>query len=123
VAIGSSTGTLDFGSGWKVYTDSDGNHALDSTDTVVRELNDASSLAATIKRVTRSGSAGSYSYADATTAVTDRMFVVFNARGGYDAGNAAFFKICAPGGSSTKGRIIQVTPSGRISLDSNAENC
>ena len=122
MALRSTGGGIDFATGWQVFTDADGNHTMGAGDALVREQNATSNSGATVKRVTRSGSAGSYTYADAATSMADRMYVVFNSRGGNDSGAAAFFKICAPGDAS-KGRIVQVTPSGRVSLDSTSESC
>jgi hypothetical protein len=51
------------------------------------------------------------------------MYLVFNARGGNNAGSAAFFRICDAGNTSLGGRIVQVNTVGRISLDSTTASC
>ena len=79
--------------------------------------------ATTIKRMTRSGSAGAYAYANATAA--DSLYMVFTARGATTTSDKlpAFYKICDSGNTAVKGRIVQVNVVGKISLDSTSATC
>ena len=129
VAVRADGGSLNFSTGWKVFTDQDRDGAIPTTvtaadGTVIREAN-ASSGTTAINRVKRSGSAGAYTYASATEA--DRMYLVFTARGGIETSSAAlsptFFKVCDTANTAVKGRIVQVNVVGKISLDSTNESC
>ena len=124
VAIRSRGNDRNFETGWRVFTDFDGDGAIPSTvtdtdGTIIRESN-ALSGSTTIKRVTRSSSAP-FTYTDATG--SDRMSVVFSSRGANNAGSAAFFQICDPKNTAVKGRILQVSTVGKISLDSSNVTC
>lgn len=126
VAIRADGGGIHFDTGWKLFTDNDEDGAQPGTittidGTVIRESGAAAGRTS-IKRVTRSGTFGSFTYADASS-LADRMYVVFNARGGNNAPAAAYFKICDAGDSAINGRIVQVSTVGRISLDSSNEAC
>jgi type IV fimbrial biogenesis protein FimT len=120
VSIRSSGGTIDFASGWKVFKDTnlDGADPTTASD-VLRESNGVSGNI-TVKRVTRTGAHCTGTYADATGG---DPFVVFNSRGGNDAGGPAFFRICDAGNSSVKGRIVQVGTVGKVSLDCATITC
>lgn len=125
IAIRADGGDINFDTGWKLFTDLDADGAAPGTvtatdGTVIRESG-AFAGRTTIKRVTRSGTFGSFTYADATAA--DRMYLGFNSRGGNSAAGAAFFKVCDAGDSAIRGRVVQVSTVGRISLDSNNESC
>ncbi len=126
VALRADSGGIDYAGGWKVFTDADGDgdepSPITATDgTPVRVGAATQGLA--IRRVSRAGSSGSFTYTDLDSSVADRMYVVFNSRGANNAGAAAFFKICATTDSSIKGRILQVSSIGRVSLDSRKESC
>jgi type IV fimbrial biogenesis protein FimT len=126
VAIRADGGDLTFQGGWKVFTDvnDDGTQpgTITATDgTVIRESGGALTGNTTIKRVTRGGTAPSYTYADSSAA--DRMYLVFNSRGANNAGSAAFFKICDANDTAVKGRIVQISTVGKISLDSTTLSC
>jgi type IV fimbrial biogenesis protein FimT len=125
VSVRSNASTLNFASGWKVFTDAllAGTPATPATandGTIVRE-NSIGTGSIYVKRVTRSGSAGSYTYADSTA--SDNMYLTFNGRGANNASAAAFFKICDTNNTSVKGRVVQVSVVGKISLDSTSESC
>jgi type IV fimbrial biogenesis protein FimT len=127
VALRSHAATQEYGGGWAVFTDGDGNGEAASSvtvrdGTVLRDLN-ITPDGVSVKRVTRSGSAGAYTYTEADTSMADRMYIVFNARGGNQAGRAAFFKVCDIHTSAVRGRIVQVSVVGRVSLDSSDEAC
>lgn len=126
MALRADSGGIDFAGGWKVFTDADADGDEPSTitpadGTAVRVGAATQGLA--IKRVSRSGSAGSFTYTDLGSSDADRMYVVFNSRGANNAGGAVFFKICSTTDSSVKGRILQVSTIGRVSLDSRDESC
>jgi type IV fimbrial biogenesis protein FimT len=126
IAIRADVDGIQFESGWKVFTDADSSGAPASTvtpadGTVIRESGGALGGNTTITRVTRSGSAGSYTYADSSTA--DKRYVVFNSRGANNAGAAAFFKVCDSRDTAVKGRIVQISTIGKISLDTNTLTC
>jgi type IV fimbrial biogenesis protein FimT len=122
VSIRSSSSGADFAPGWDVFTDANGDGAkassVTATDgTVLRTQAKAASM--TITRVTRSGSAGSYTYAPSTA--SDKMYLVFNARGTTGAGGTSFFRICDGRDSTTKGRVVEVSAIGRVGVsDANA---
>jgi len=125
MAIRTNDASINFARGWKVFTDSDGDGAIPGTvtptnGTVIRETSAAPGGAAA-NRVTRTGTAGSYTYTNSSAA--DAMHIVFTARGASTAGSAAFFKVCDTGNTSVKGRIVQVSTVGKISLDSSTESC
>jgi len=109
----------DFSSGWRLFVDAEADGTQDASATL-REMTGLTGTTA-MKRVTRSGTPGAYSYADSSAA--DRDYIVFNARGANQGGAAAFFRICDPGQTAVKGRVVQVSPVGRITLDSTAETC
>lgn len=126
VAVRADSGGINFEAGWKLFTDSNEDGASPTTiiatdGTIIRE-SAAVAGSTTVKRVTRSGTFGAFTYADATS-LADGMYLVFNSRGGNNATAAAFFKVCDAGDSSIRGRIVQVSTVGRISLDSNDETC
>jgi type IV fimbrial biogenesis protein FimT len=130
VTLRASAGTLgDHSQGWRVFTDGDADGAAASPittnpddGTVLREYG-ALAGSTSIKRVTRSGSAPTFTYTDATASLADRMYVVFNSRGAKDTGTAAFFKVCDSANASIRGRIVQVSLVGKISLDSADATC
>lgn len=127
VALRSGIGTQEYGVGWTIFTDADGDGAVPPTPTaqdgtVLREVN-ITPDGTSVKRVTRSGTAGAYTYTEADTAMADRMYIVFNSRGGNQRGSAAFFKVCDITNHAVRGRIVQVSVVGRVSLDSTDEAC
>jgi Tfp pilus assembly protein FimT len=73
------------------------------------------------KPVTRSGSAGSFTYT--TSTASDRGYLSFDSRGANNAGTVAFYKVCDAGSTSVKGRIVQVNVVGKISLDATNVTC
>lgn len=126
VAFRADVDGIKFESGWRIFTDADSNGApggpvtaVDGTD--IRESGGALGGNTTITRVTRSGVFGSYTYADSTAA--DKRYVVFNSRGANSANIAAFFKVCDLNDTAVKGRIVQVSTVGKISLDTNTLSC
>ena len=132
VALRTDNSTDNFAAEWKVFTNSDNSGSASSYVTTVTDQGmlireggagntSTAGTTATIKRVTRSGSVGAYTYATSTAA--DRVFLVFNSRGATLAGGAAFFKVCDAATTSVKGRIVQVSTVGKVSLDSSNESC
>jgi type IV fimbrial biogenesis protein FimT len=127
VAVRADKDTGDFAGGWKMFTNVNADGAIPSTPTppdgVVLREEAAASGRTTIRRVLRSGTSPAYSYADADSSVSDRQYVVFNARGGNAADEAVFFRICDASNPAIPGRIVQVSTVGRISLDSTTAAC
>jgi type IV fimbrial biogenesis protein FimT len=127
VSIRSNAGSgINFATGWKVFTDgttTDGSPASPATETDGKVIRESGALSgnASVKRVTRSGSVGSYTYADSSAG--DALYLIFTARGANNAGAANFYKICDTANTSVKGRIVQVSTVGKISLDSSTESC
>jgi type IV fimbrial biogenesis protein FimT len=121
VSIRSTAGDLDYAGGWKIFTDAAMTGSAPASSAVIRESSGFAGRT-TLKRVTRSGSAGSYTYANATSA-SDRMYLSFNSRGANNAGTALFFKVCDSTDSGIKGRILQVSSMGKVSLDSSSVSC
>ena len=125
IAIRTDDDGIDFGKSWKVFTDSDADGAIPGTVTATNgtPLRESAAVSGGIamNRVTRTGSAGSYTYTNSSAG--DKMYVVFTSRGANNAGAAAFFKVCNAANPTVKGRIVQVSPVGKISLDSSNETC
>ena len=119
VSIRTTVAGIEFATGWQIFNDTALTGAAPATADVLRE---SAGLAGrtTLRRVTRTGAT---TYADATGALTDRMFVVFNSRGGNNAGASAFFRVCDSRDTTIPGRILQVSTVGRISLDSSTATC
>jgi type IV fimbrial biogenesis protein FimT len=121
-----ATSGNNFAAGWQVFTDgttTDGSPASPATATDGMVLRESGALSgnASVKRVTRSGTSGSYTYANSTGA--DALYLTFTARGANNAGAANFYKICDSANTSVKGRIVQVSTSGKVSLESASETC
>ena len=116
-STGSGLG-IDFASGWQVFNDANADGVLGSSSDIIRETS-ALSGRTTLKRVTCTGS----TCTDATSALTDRQYLVFNARGGNNGGTPAWFRACDAGNTSLPGRIVQVTAVGRVSLSSSTATC
>ncbi len=121
VAIWADVDGINFESGWTVFTDADGDGALEAGDTKVRESGGALGGNTTITRVTRGGAAPNWTYSDSTAA--DKRYVVFNSRGANTATAAAFFRICDSRDATVRGRIVQVSTVGKISLDTTTLTC
>ena len=126
VAIRADGGGTTFQGGWRVFTDANDDGAqpgtITATDgTVIRESGGALVGNTTITRVTRGGTAPNYTYTD--SAAADRMYVVFNSRGANNASGAAFFRICDSSDTAVRGRIVQISTVGKISLDTNTLTC
>ncbi|WP_457330433.1 GspH/FimT family pseudopilin [Rhizobacter sp. P5_C2] len=122
--LATATATPVFQSGWQIFTDANGDAAMESPataadGTVLRE-SAAAPGNTTITRVTMSGSTATTATA---SAVPDRMYVTFNALGGKYSGAAAYFKVCDSSIPSLPGRVIQVSLVGRASLYLNNISC
>ena len=117
VSIRSTNGSVDFASGWKIFNDPGLTGAAPAASDVLRE---SSGLAGktTLKSVSRSGSSPSFTYT-----VSTGTSIVFNSLGGNNAGTQAFFRVCDSGDTSIKGRILQVSTVGKVSLDSATATC
>jgi type IV fimbrial biogenesis protein FimT len=126
VALRADVDGISFESGWKVFTDanSDGAPAGPVTaidGTVIRESGGALGGNTTITRVTRGGAAPNWTYTDSTAA--DKRYVVFNSRGANNETTAAFFRICDASDATVRGRIVQISTVGKISLDTTSLTC
>jgi len=119
VSVRSDSGDLNFAAGWRVYRDPTSAGAAPAISTDVIRHATASTGRTTLRRVTLSGT----TYTDATTSLTDRMYVAFNARGGNNAGGSAYFRVCDSLNTALPGRIVQVAAVGRVSLVSSAAVC
>jgi type IV fimbrial biogenesis protein FimT len=117
----------DFQRGWRTFTDedTDGSPASPVTMADGTILRDNAALAGstTVKRVTRAGTAPSFTYPAATSTLSSRQYITFTARGGTTASGAAFFRICDSANPGIPGRIVQVSLVGRVSIESTTENC
>jgi type IV fimbrial biogenesis protein FimT len=124
VSLRTDATTNEFAGGWKVFIDSDLDGAAPSAGDVIRQAA-ALSARTTLRRVTRTTvSPGVFTYADAPTALTDRLFLTFNSRGGNNSSSSpSFFRVCDSGNAAIPGRIVQVNTIGRISLDSATATC
>lgn len=116
-----------FHPGWKVFTDGNADGAAASPvttidGTVIRESG-ALSGNTTVTRVTRSGTAPSFTYTTMSSSDATRMYLVFSSRGATNSPTASFFKICDSRDTGIKGRIVQISTVGKISLDSTTESC
>ncbi len=119
VSIRSTAGTIDFAGGWKIFKDPDLDGVIAATADVLRESSGLNGQI-TLKRVTRTGAGCTGTYTDATGA---NPYLVFNSRGGNDAGAPAYFRLCDAGNSSVKGRIVSVGTVGKVSLECAALTC
>jgi type IV fimbrial biogenesis protein FimT len=119
VTLRADTAGIDFAPGWTVYKDPSAAAADPAATTDVIRHATASNTKTTLRRVTLSGS----TYTDATSSVTDRRYVAFNARGGNNAGGSAFFRVCDSTNTALPGRIVQVAAVGRVSLVTAAAVC
>jgi type IV fimbrial biogenesis protein FimT len=117
VTFHSADASANFHTGWEVMTDSDGDGLAPGTvttaDGTVVRVQQAVSGSTTVKRVDSS---------NAVLTSSDKGYVVFNARGGNPAG-AAYFLVCDSGNTSLKGRRIQVSAVGRVSVDNSSASC
>jgi type IV fimbrial biogenesis protein FimT len=101
--------------GWRVFTDLNADHQQPSTitDTDGRVILEG---AATGGLRVIQGSAWTAGSPDTFTAAAAPAFVTFSARGNSNNGTT-FFRVCSNTvGSTVSGRIIQVSPVGKISL-------
>lgn len=119
VSIRSDSAGIDFGTGWKVYKDVNSAGAAPATSADVIRHATTPSGRTSLRRVTLASGV----YTDATTSLTDRMYVAFNARGGNNAGGSAYFRVCDATNSALRGRIVQVSAVGRVSLASSNAIC
>lgn len=119
VSVRSTAGTIDFSGGWKIFIDPDFDGTIAASADVLRESSGLSGRVS-LKRVTRTGSGCSGTYSDATGG---NAFIVFNSRGGNDAGASTFFRVCDAGNPSVKGRIVQVGTVGKVSLECSELTC
>ncbi len=116
---------INFHQGWQLFTDADADGAAadpatEEDGTMLRESAPLAGGVAVV-RVTRTGTAPSFTYADATSLAGNQL-LTFNSRGGLQAG-AAFFRICNTSAPGLAGRIVQVSVVGRVSLDSTTVDC
>jgi prepilin-type N-terminal cleavage/methylation domain-containing protein len=117
----------DFHRGWQTITDENGDgvaaSATNPVDGTLLYDTQPISGTTTIIRSTRAGTAPSFTYPAATSSLANRQLITFNARGGLIAASPAYFRICDPSSTGIRGRIVQVSMIGRISLDSTNEDC
>jgi type IV fimbrial biogenesis protein FimT len=120
-----STGATagDFHLGWQVITDSDADGAPLSTPTTsdgaVIRVGGGQTGSTRVVRVTRTGSS-TFTYA--ASAAADIGYAVFSSRGAFEAG-PTYFRVCDANNSSVKGRVVQVSLMGKVSIDSTAVTC
>jgi type IV fimbrial biogenesis protein FimT len=110
-----------FATGWTIFTNASGDGTLaatpsDAEGTRIR-VSDPLAGNTSVVRVTRSASAP-FTYSASSAA--DRRYVVFNGKGG---ANSAFFRICDTDASTVAGRIVQVSVTGKVSLDATNITC
>jgi type IV fimbrial biogenesis protein FimT len=117
VSVRSSDGGVEFAGGWKVYKDPNLAGAAPASDDIIRE---SSGLAGktTLKLVTKSGTAPNFVYTNATAGAA----IVFNSRGGNNAADV-YLRVCTSGDSSIKGRVLQVSAMGKISIYNPSATC
>lgn len=122
---GADTSTHDFAAGWKVFTDLDEDGDIPGSpspaDGTVLRQQGAASGGTTVKRMTRSDPPAPFTYSESSAA--DRDHVVFNSRGAHRAGTAAYFRVCDAGRPEVEGRIVQVSPVGRVSIENARASC
>ena len=109
---------IDFATGWTVFSDPTFAGATPASTAVIRHAT-APAGRTTLRRVTLASGV----YTDATSSLTDRSYVAFNARGGNNSGGTAYFRVCDATNSALAGRIVQVTTVGRVSLASSSTTC
>ena len=118
-----ATNANNYSKGWTVFPDLNGDgaatSATDAADGLPIRQSSAFGGTVAVKRQTCTGSPCTYS--DSTDA--DRMYVVFTGRGAISATVPAYFKVCDPGNTSVKGRLVQVGVVGKISLLSTSVTC
>lgn len=120
VALRSADASADFGTGWDAFTDANANGAKASpataTDGTVLRTYSPTGRRIWLERVTRGGTSPNFTYAVATASVADRMYVVFNSRGGTEAAGTTYYRVCDKGDTSVKGRVIQISVTGMVSI-------
>jgi type IV fimbrial biogenesis protein FimT len=125
ISLGSADGSLNYETGWSVFTDAnaDGVRAAPATSSDGLLLKDTAAAPGGTKvtRVVRGGAAPNFTFSDSSAA--DRGRVSFNGRGANAAAASAFFRVCDSAQRSIGGRIVQVSPVGKISLDSTTAAC
>jgi type IV fimbrial biogenesis protein FimT len=120
-----ATDTNTYSLGWALFPDANADGAaLSATDIVdgkpIRVAN-AYNGNVRLTRVTRSAPPAPFTYSVSTA--TDRMYLIFNSRGGIVPTGPAFFKICDTSNPTVNGRIFQVNLVGKITVDSTNEPC
>jgi type IV fimbrial biogenesis protein FimT len=122
VSIRASADAINFGAGWQVFS---GTATAGDAPDDAAVIRNAPALAGktTVKRVSAAASGGVSTYTDATSAMTDRRYVVFNGRGGNDGGSSAFFRVCDAADTALRGRVVRVSTVGRISLETTDAQC
>lgn len=121
VSMRATSNNENFNLGWRIFTDANLNGVEDSGETLLFRQGTATGNT-TIRRVTRSGTAGAFTYADEGSQA-DRMVVTFNNAGQNNAAGPAFFRICDSVQTAVSGRIIQVSVAGIITLDTSNASC
>ena len=118
-----NTTQIKFHMGWQAFVDSDSDGVPESGSTVISN-NAALPGTTTVTRVTRAGTSPAYTYPAAKSTLSGRQFITFvPPLGRTTAGESAFFRICDSANPTLRGRIVQVSAGGRISLDSTNEDC
>jgi type IV fimbrial biogenesis protein FimT len=115
VSVRSKDGDIEFATGWTIFRDPGLTGGAPSTANVLRQSSGFAGRT-TLKRVKISG--GGF-----VNEAAGSSFVVFNSRGGNDAGGSAYFRVCDSGDSSIKGRILQVSTVGKVSVDNASATC
>jgi type IV fimbrial biogenesis protein FimT len=115
VSIRSKGGDIEFAPGWLVFRDPALTGSAPSAANILRESSGFTG-STSLTRVRPSG--GGY-----VSESSSSSFLVFNSRGGNEAGGSAWFRVCDAGDNSIKGRILQVSTVGKVSVDNAAAPC
>jgi type IV fimbrial biogenesis protein FimT len=119
VSIRSKDGGIEFATGWTIFNDPNLTGNAPAAADVLRQSSSTAGRTS-LKRVdiTVTGSVRTFA-----NAASGKAYLVFNSRGGNDAGASAYFRICDSGDTAGNGRIVQVSTVGKISLDSSTAAC
>ena len=111
----SSSDSNKYSAGWKIFPDANADGAAESSTNridgalVVESVPQTSLL---IERVSRSGTPTSPYVRDAATTA---KYMIFNSRGAHLNG-PSYFRVCGQTSVAEKGRIVEITVTGRITV-------
>jgi type IV fimbrial biogenesis protein FimT len=115
VSIRSKGGDIEFAPGWLVFRDPGLTGSAPSAANILRESSGFVGNTS-LKRVKPSG--GGY-----INETSGNSFFVFNSRGGNESGGSAWFRVCDTGDNTIKGRILQVSTVGKVTVDNATATC